>query len=78
MKTYKAIVTDKETKRTVIVESEAYTKAEFIHDLRRNGYAVNPYKVKEKEVFTYIMEFTNCYPWDWEHINKVPDGVELS
>ena len=72
MKTYKAIVTDKINKKKVIIESEHDTKAEFIHDLRANGYAVNPIKVKKKEVFDYIMDHTDCNPWDWE-IKSVPN-----
>lgn len=71
MKEYKAIVTDKETGKRTIVSSDAYTKADFIHDLRKNGYAVNPIKVKTKEVFDYIMQNTDCNPWDW-NINKIP------
>lgn len=69
---YKAIVTDKMDGRRVVIEGEANTKAEFINDLRKNGYAVNPIKVKTKEVFEYIMENTNCYPWDWKEIKAVP------
>lgn len=72
MTIYKAIVTDKTDRRRVIIESECNTKAEFIHDLRANGYAVNPVKVKKKEVFEYIMNHTNCYPWDWKEINAIP------
>lgn len=72
MTMYKAIVTDKMNGRRVVIESEYNTKAEFIHDLRSNGYAVNPVKVKTKEVFEYIMSCTNCNPWDWKEINAVP------
>lgn len=67
---YSAVVRD--GNRTVFIRDEEYnTKAEFIHDLRRNGYTVNPKKVKPADVFDYIMEHTNCYPWDWE-IKSVP------
>lgn len=72
MKMYKAIVKDKMDGRKVIIESESNTKEEFIHDLRANGYAVNPIKVKTKEVFEYIMNHTDCNPWDWKEINAVP------
>lgn len=72
MTMYKAIVTDKMNGIRVIIESESNTKAEFIHDLRVNGYAVNPVKVKTKEVFEYIMNHTNCDHWDWEEIKAVP------
>jgi hypothetical protein len=70
MKTYSAIV--KDGKRVVIIENQEYrTKAEFIHDLRHNGYKVNPAKVKDSNVFTYIITRTNCNPWDWR-INSLP------
>lgn len=72
MKVYKAIVTDKMNGRKVVIESECNTKAEFVHDLRRNGYSVNSTKVKTKEVFEYIMEHTNCNSWDWKEINAIP------
>lgn len=72
MKTYSAIVKDKYTKKTVIIKNQEHnTKAEFIQTLRKNSYSVNPQKAKESEVFDYIINNTNCYPWDWE-INKVP------
>lgn len=77
MKRFKGIVKDKVTKKTVIIESEANTKADFINDLRQNGYAVCAYKVKEANVFDYIMEYTNCYSWDWKEINKVPEEIKL-
>lgn len=73
MKTYKAIVKDKMTGKRVVIESECGTKAEFIHDLKCNGYAVNPKKVKTREVFEYIMNHTDCAPWDWE-IKSVPEN----
>lgn len=73
MKMYKAIVTDKMNGRKVIIESEYNAKEEFIHDLRANGYAVNPIKVKTKEVFEYIMNHTNCNHWDWKEINTIPE-----
>lgn len=74
-KMYKAIVTDKfNNNRRVIIECEYNTKAEFIRDLRANGYTVNPVKVKPAEVFDYIMDHTNCYPWDWKEIKAVPQN----
>jgi hypothetical protein len=66
---YKAIVTDKQTKQTEIIESDYNTKKDFINDLRGNGYSVNPLKVKKANVFDYIMNETNCYPWDWKENN---------
>ena len=75
MAIYKAIVTDKRTRIKSIIECEYNTKAEFIHDLRKNGYSVNPIKAKTKEVFDYIMDNTDCNPWDWKEINAIPQEV---
>lgn len=72
MKTFSAVV--KDGNHTVFIEDQEYkTKADFIHDLRRNGYKVNPDKVKTSDVFDYIMKHTNCNPWDWKRINKVEE-----
>lgn len=71
MKTYKAFVKDKINGKMVTIEGEYNNKKEFVADLRKNGYAVNQDKVKEKEVFDYIIKYTNMHPWDWK-INKVP------
>lgn len=49
---YSAIVKDKESKRRIVIREQEYpNKSEFIHDLRHNGYAVNPLKVKKSKVF---------------------------
>lgn len=70
MKKYSAIV--KDGSRLVIIENQEYrTKAEFIHDLRCNGYRVNSKKVKPSDVFDYIMQHTNCEPKDW-NLTEVP------
>lgn len=70
MKKYSAIVKDNE--RTVFIEYQEYrTKAEFINDLRCNGYSVNPLKVKPSDVFDYIINHTNCNSWDWK-LKEVP------
>lgn len=62
---YSALV--KDGKRLVEIKNEEYaTKADFIHDLRKNGYKVNPKKVKESSLFEYIITKTNMYPWDWD------------
>lgn len=63
MKTFKAIV--KDAKRVVVIEGEYDRKNDFIKDLRRNGYKVNPRKVKEKEVFDFICDHTDMHDWDW-------------
>lgn len=71
MKKYSALV--KDGKRVVFIRNQEYDrKSDFIHDLRRNGYKVNPRKVKQADVFEYILNHTNCYPWDWD-INTVPE-----
>lgn len=70
MKKYSAMVKDGD--RIVFIKNQEYsTKADFIHDLRSNGYQVNPRKVKPSDVFDYIMGHTNCNPWDWD-IKAVP------
>lgn len=70
MKVYSAIV--KDNGKTVYIENQEYqTKADFVYDLRRNGYSVNPRMVKPSNVFDYIINRTNCDPWDWE-LKEVP------
>lgn len=70
MKKYSAVV--KDGSRVVFIRDQEYhTKADFIRDLRANGYKVNPMKVKPSDVFEYILNHTNCNPWDWE-LKKVP------
>lgn len=71
MAKYSAVVRD--GKRLVFITNQEYpTKADFIEDLRHNGYKVNPKKVKPADVFDYIMNHTNCDPWDWE-LKAVPE-----
>lgn len=70
-KLYSAMV--KDGKRVVIIRNQDYpNKAEFIHDLRANGYKVNPKKVKPSDVFDYICDHTDMNPWDWD-LKKVPE-----
>ena len=64
MKLYKAMV--KMEGKITFVESEYNTKKDFIDDLRRNGYKVNPNHVKIAELFDYIFENTNLNEWDWK------------
>ena len=70
MMEYSALVKDG-TRLKIIANEEYKNKKDFIHDLRRNGYKVNPNKVKESNLFDYIMKYTNCNPWDWE-LKKIP------
>lgn len=74
MKKYSAVVRDG-NRRVFITNQEYNTKADFIHDLRRNGYKVNPAKVKTARVFDYIINNTNCNPWDWELTEKEVDDI---
>ena len=70
MKLYSALV--KDGNRLVEIKNEKYaTKADFIHDLRANGYKVNPKKVKESRLYDYIIAETNLYPWDWD-LKSIP------
>lgn len=75
MKRYSAMVRDSHNrKRVVIILDQPYnTKAEFISELRANGYKVNPKKVKQSDVFDYICNQTNMTPWDWD-IKKIPSA----
>lgn len=68
MKQYKAVVKFEGAATTIT--GEYRTKKEFIEDLRRNGYQVNDRKVKEAEVFDYIVENTDCSADAWK-ITKV-------
>lgn len=75
MKTYSAIV--KDGTRTVFITNQEYQKkADFIHDLRHNGYKVNPMKVKTSRTFDYIVNHTNCNPWDWKLTEKEIEKIE--
>lgn len=67
MKNYKAIV--KQNGKTEIIEIQSESKKQLISDLRKNGYSVDPIKVKKSEVFDYIMDHTNCNEWDWKENN---------
>lgn len=70
MKEYSAVV--KDGARVVFIKNQEYQrKADFIHNLRANGYKVNPKKVKQADVFEYILNHTNCAPWDWD-LKEIP------
>jgi hypothetical protein len=66
MRTFKTAAKNKETKQTIIIESAYKTKTDFIKDLRANGYSVNPAKVKQSDVYNFIVENTNCELSDWK------------
>lgn len=68
---YSALV--KDGNRVVFITNREYrNKAEFIQDLRHNGYKVNEKKVKPSDLFDYIMNYTNCESWDWA-MTKIPE-----
>lgn len=69
-KVYKALV--KDGGKVVTVSGYARTKREFIHDLRKNGYTVCDYKVKEASTFDYIVAHTDMRACDWRETRKVP------
>lgn len=74
LREYKALVKDTYTGKYTVVSGEAYTKSDFINDLRKNGYKVNDRKAKRADVFDYIVNHTNMNYWDWE-IKSVPEEV---
>ena len=65
MKTYKAIATNSAGKKQII-EMKYATKADFIHDLRANGYKVSNYNVKIASEFDRLINTTNCKRWEWK------------
>lgn len=71
-KSFSAIVKDNQTKKTTIITSEYTNKQDFIRDLKNNGYAVNPNKVKESDLFNWILDNTNCSPEEWKYITQIP------
>ena len=75
---FKAIVTDKLDGRKTIIESEYEKKSDFIRDIRSNGYRVDDRKVKESEVFDFIMTNTDCEKLDWQVINRRMTREEIS
>ena len=66
MPIYKALVTDKENGKRLTIARDYPTKQEFIFDLRRNGYAVDPSRVKTKQEFDRIINTTNAEEWHWK------------
>lgn len=77
MTMYKATVKDKETKQYTVISGEYNSKAAFIKDLRRNGYAVNVNKVKKADVYDAIIKYTDCDDDTWLMCNTVEDAMDL-
>jgi len=73
---FKTCVKYKPTGKYSIIESEYRTKAQFISDLRANGYAVNPLKIKEVNLYNWILENTDCEEHVWKYINTIPKDYE--
>jgi len=73
---FKTCVKYKPTGSYSIIESDYKTKAQFIQDLRSNGYAVNPLKVKEVNLYNWIIENTDCEEHVWKYLNKIPKNYE--
>lgn len=55
MKTYKAVVKDKQTKRYLVIESEYNTQKEFLSDLRANGYSIYRNRIAESSKFDKLI-----------------------
>ena len=77
MTMYKATVKDKETKQYTVISGEYDSKAAFIEDLRRNGYAVNDKKVKKSDVYDAIIKYTDCDDDAWAICNTVEDAMDI-
>ena len=45
-------------------------------DLSGNGYSIIRNRIKEKSVFDFIVNETNCEPIIWKYINKVFPSYE--
>jgi hypothetical protein len=73
MKNYKALVTNNRTGAIEIIEMEYSSKANFIKDIRLNGLKVDPMKVKEADIFDFIMNNTNCNKCDWNQTSNEVD-----
>jgi hypothetical protein len=63
---YKAFVTDKENGKRLTIARDYPTKREFVFDLRRNGYAVDPSRVKTEKEFDRIINTTDAQEWHWK------------
>jgi len=65
MTIFSAWVKNRQTKEYCRINMECTSKSKFIQELKQNGYSVNPDKVQTKEQYDYIIQHTNCQPWDW-------------
>jgi len=74
---FKASVKD-DTGALQHIERDYPTKAQFIRDLRNNGFKVDNRKVLTKKSFDYILENTNCTKYDWREYTdeQMADGID--
>ena len=63
---YITMAKDKKTKEKILIQSDYPTKKNFIEDLRKNGYMINPKRVATKKGYIYIMEHTNATNEDFK------------
>lgn len=74
MKTYRALVVNKETKMVETLTDKFLKRQDFIDDLRRNGYRVVDYRVREEKLFNYICDNTDMTKEDWMNYKLDKDG----
>ena len=77
MKTYKALVENKENGKLVVLTVEAENKADAKKDIRLNGYTIRNNRCLESKYYDYVVENTNCEKWDWEMaLYRESNGLE--
>lgn len=64
MTTYKALVADGTPVGTIITYKGK--REDFIKELKESGYEVIENRVREEDIFDYIMECTDGDDWEWE------------
>jgi hypothetical protein len=85
--TIKALVRDKRTKECKFIESVYDYENDGVtcltnaikmmrKDISGNGYSLITNHIKEKSVFDFIVNETNCEPLVWKYINKVFPSYE--
>lgn len=74
MENYKGLVKDKETKQYTVVSGEYTSKKAFIEDARRNGFSVNPSRVKKAGVYDAIIKYTDGSELAWRLCQTVEDA----
>jgi hypothetical protein len=59
-----------------IIEGEYKRKKDFITDLRRNGYKVSQYHIKESDIFDWIVNNMRIGD-EWKKVNNKKDIEKL-